>query len=358
MKQNEPKQRVVSKYSISIMPEKTIEAEMMDIPLDKIKLDSRNVRFKHLFSKPSDEEMEKTIWAEDPTKVWHGEIKFSQGLSEKPLVQLVGDHYVVREGNVRIVCLRKIKEAILNKKENIPIEKIDPVRCIVLPKNITEAEIAIYLTRIHVRMKTPWATFNKAGQIYDLRFMHRLTYDKIAKSCGIGKATAMRMVETYKTLREYFKKYPGDKRIKLFSYFYEFYKLESKLKKIGMSNWVDDNLDRFMEWLHNNQIEHGKEVRLIPWVITNDKAYQVLLDGQKMDKAIKIVEVSNPTVGSIVYKRLGKFSEMIDGFSYEEMVNTAENPSKLRYLKELRKKIDVLIANIESIRRAKKKSTR
>jgi len=349
-------QKPVSKYSISIMPGKTIEAELMFIPLNKIKLDPKNVRFRHLFEELSDEEMEEKIWAEQATKAWFSEIKFIQGLSEKPIVQPVKDYFVVREGNARIVCLRKLKKTMLEKKENIPLW-IDPQECVVLPKTVTETEIAIYLTRIHVGTKTPWAAFNKAGQVFDLKTVHGLTYDVIAKSCGIGKATAMRMVATYKALLDYFKKYPEKKDIGLYSYFYEFYKLEKKLEKVGMENWPKENLDQFMEWIHNGQIEYGKEVRLIPYIITDKEAYQVLRNGGTIENAIKVLETVDPTVGSILYKRLGKLMETLDGFSYEEMVSTAENPRKLRYLKELRKKIDDLITNIESIQKAKKKSS-
>jgi hypothetical protein len=349
-------EKPVSKYTITITPERTIEGELMYIPLDKIKLDPKNVRFRHLFQELSDEEMEKTIWGEQFTRNWYTEIKYAQGLSDKPVVQSLADHYVVREGNARIACLRKLKKAILDKKENIPLVKIDPVLCIVLPKTVTETDIAIYLTRIHVGSKTPWATFNKAGQIYDLYIVHKLTYDVIAKSCSVGKATAMRMVTTYSSLREYFKKYPEKKNIGLFSYFYEFYRLEKKLGKIGKANWTKENLDQFMGWIHNKQIEYGKEVRLIPRILENDEAYQVLVNGGKMSKVIKILETVDPTVGSIMYKRLGKLMDTLDGFSYEEMVDTANSPSKLQYLKELRKKIDNIITNIESIQKAKKKS--
>lgn len=355
MQRIESKQRAISKYSINVMPGKTIEAELVSIPLDKIKLDTKNVRFRHLFKELSDEEMEKIIWKESATKEWYTQIKFAEGLSDRPIVQSVKDHYVVREGNARIVCLRRLKKAILEKEENIPLKKIDPQQCVVLPKVVTEKEIAIYLTRIHVGSKTPWAAFNKAGQIFDLYTIHNLTYDIIAKSCGVGKATAMRMVLTYKALLDYFDKYPDNKDIKLFSYFYEFYKLERKLKKEGMENWPKENVDLFMGWVHNEQIVYGKQVRVIPKIITDKEAYQVLLNGGTMENAIKVREVIDPTVGSILYKRLSKLMETLDGFSYEEMVSTAENPNKLRYLKELRKKIDVLIANIESIQKAKKK---
>ena len=358
MKRVETLQKPTVKYSISIMPGKTVEAELMYIPLDKIKLDPNNVRFRHMFKNLSDEEKEEKIWEEPTTKAWYPEIRFSQGLSEKPIVQSVGGHYVVREGNARIVCLRKLKKAILEKKDKIPLEKIDPQECVVLPTTITETEIAIYLTRIHVGTKSPWAAFNKAGQIFDLYTVHNLTYDIIAKSCGVGKATAMKMIATYKLLSDYFKKYPDDSRIELYSYFYEFFKLESKLEKVGMEDWPKKNTQRFMEWVHNKQIEYGKEVRLIPHIIKDKVAYQVLLKGGKIHEAVKILETVDPTVGSILYKRLGKLMQTLDGFSYEEMVSTAENPRKLEYLRELRKKIDDLIANVESIQKAKVRGRR
>jgi hypothetical protein len=120
-------EKPVSKYTINITPEKTIEAELMYVPLDKIKLDPKNVRFRHLFQELSDEEMEKTIWGEQFTRNWYTEIKYAQGLSEKPALQSLADHYVVREGNARIVCLRKLKKArmtsFLNCESKVNIEE-------------------------------------------------------------------------------------------------------------------------------------------------------------------------------------------------------------------------------------------
>jgi hypothetical protein len=126
----------------------------MDIPLDLLHLDSNNVRFKHLLRENlTEKEMEEEIWADNEAKSLYRQIKFAGGLSEKPFVQSQSDGYVVKEGNMRTVCLRKLRNAVKEGREEIPLENIKIVRCIVLPDNM-EADIAVYLSRVHVSGKS------------------------------------------------------------------------------------------------------------------------------------------------------------------------------------------------------------
>ena len=333
---------------------RTIEAEMKSVPLDSIKLDPDNVRFKHIPRRLTDKELEDLIWNRPETRVWYREIIYAKGLSERPYLQQVEGHYVVREGNMRIVCLRRLREAIRKKKIQIPIERIDPLSCVVFPKEVTEEEVSIFLTRVHVKSKADWAKFNKAAQVLELAEVHGMDHADITKACGIGKAEVGRMIIAYKAMREYFDKYtdaPPEKNLDIYSYFDEFYKLKPKLKaeKIDPA-WIDNNLNHFMEWVHNNQLETGKQVRALPAMIKRPKIYQMLLNGKKMKDVIKELTRVDPTLGDDLFRKIDKTAKLYD-FTHEKLVEIANNPSELEYLKNLHQKLGKVIETVEIMKK-------
>jgi len=151
-----------TKIQIQITKDKTILGELIHIPLSKLKLDPKNVRFKHLDRTLNDKEIEDWISNEGDTRSLLKEIRFSNGLSEKPYVQEISNgEFKVIEGNRRTVCVRKIKQEIESGKEKeITLSTIDPQQCIVLPKDVSDKEFSIFLARLHVSGKKEWAALN------------------------------------------------------------------------------------------------------------------------------------------------------------------------------------------------------
>jgi hypothetical protein len=336
--------KTVSKYQLSITPERKIEAELRLVPLAKLKLDPKNVRFKHFMRELSDKEMEDEIWNDPDTRNLYREIIYSQGLTHPPLVDA---NYVVKEGNRRVVCLRKLKEEIEAKRCDIPLEKIDPVQCIVLPPDITEIDIAIYLTREHVTGKKEWAALDKASHIYDLYNVHRLSFDQIREAVSISKATAMTMETAYKKTLEYHAKYPDDKEwLGRYSYFYELYK-KKQLKEWAEKN---NNIDQFMAWIHDGKIERGEQVRELIRIFADHEAYQVLLD-EGIRSALEVLSNKDPSLTSASFRLFAKTLKEIRNFPRSELLDTVRNRAKLQMLKDLRSELDQLIKDIESAAR-------
>src|SRR5438132_9453860 len=109
---------------IAVSPEKKMHAEIIDIPLKKLKLDPSNIRF-HQFGKLTDKQIEDEIWKELDTRDLFREILNSRGLSEPPIVD---SGFVVLEGNRRLVCLRKLSERVHNGEyPQIPENAFDTV---------------------------------------------------------------------------------------------------------------------------------------------------------------------------------------------------------------------------------------
>src|SRR5438874_921974 len=92
---------------LSVAEGRKIKATSRRLPLTALKLDPANVRLKHVPVVLSDEQMEEKIWSEPDTRDLFREILHSRGLSEPVLVN---SGHVVKEGNRRLVCLRKLSE--------------------------------------------------------------------------------------------------------------------------------------------------------------------------------------------------------------------------------------------------------
>lgn len=331
----------VTKYRLNITPDRTVDAELKAVPLKLLKLDPRNIRFKHISQALTDADMEKIIWDEPDTRELYNEIKFSQGLSEAPIVD---SDCFTREGNRRVVCLRKLLEPVAKGKTTVPREKIDPVQCIVLPKETPESDIAIYLTRVHVSGKKEWRALNQAAQVYELYNTHRFSYEQIRESVSISKQTAINMEQAYKKTLEYHTKYPDDKEwLGRYSYFYELFKPKS------LREWAEKegNVEQFGKWIAEGKIAKGEEVRTLPKIINDPEAYEALVSkGNK--GAIDILSEKDPTADSMTYRRLQTALTAIQNFPRNELLNTVKNKSKLQLLEKLHTELEGLIKDIKS----------
>jgi len=332
-----------SKYTLNVTPDKRIEAELVDIPLDNLKLDPQNVRFRHKGRELSNAEIIDFIWNDVASKNLYQQIKFSQGLSEEPLVD---SNYIVKEGNMRIVCLLKLKEAILKGDESIPLEKIDPVRVILLPKDISEIDIAILLTRLHVTGKTEWEALNKAAHIYDLSNKFGYSYDKITETCGMSKSTVINSIEAFTLNLRYHEKYPEDSFwVNRFSYFIEFFK-----KKKALKEWFNENnMELFMQWVSTGQTTKGADVRLLPQIVENPKALEAMLKGSTVQDALKILGTEDPSMTSKSFKTLKTAINELQKFPRNELIDTIKNPAKMRMLQTLYDELGNLINDIKTV---------
>lgn len=331
----------VTKYRLSITPERALDAELRYVPLDQLKLDPKNVRFKHFQKQLSDKKMQDEIWSDPDTRNLYREILYSQGLQNPPLVD---SNSIVKEGNRRVVCLRKLKGDIQSEKIGIPLKKIDPVQCIVLPENTTDIDVAIYLTREHVTGKKEWAALDKASHIYDLYNVNRLSFDQIREAVSMSKATAMKMEAAYKKTLEYHMKYPDDKGwLGRYSYFYELY------KKKQLKEWREneDNMELFMGWIHDGKIDRGEQVRELPRIINDPDAYQALVDSD-IREAMDVLSKKDPAVGSATFKLLSKSLKVIRDFPRSELLDSVKNKQKLQFLERLHSELEDLIRDIKS----------
>jgi len=344
-----------TKIQIQIAKDKTVLGELSFIPLSKLKLDPKNVRFKHLDRTLNDKEIEEWISAEGDTRSLLKEIRFSNGLSEKPFIQEISNgEFKIIEGNRRTVCLRKIKQEIESGKEKeIPLSKIDPQQCIVLPKDVSEKEFSIFLARIHVSGKKEWAALNQSAHVYDLIRKHQFEYEDVANAVSISKTKVTQMIKAYEATLKYREKYPDDDLwLRRYSHFEELW------KRKYLKEWASDplNLDLFIKWVHNNQFPMAIKVRKLDSIIQDGKdAYKAIKQGVKIDEAVKILESQEKKrtittkLADEVEDKVSGFQELLQNFPRGKMKELANDKEKMKEFEALYKDFGQIIKDIKTI---------
>lgn len=326
-----------------------IDSKPIELPIDKLQLDPYNVRFQHLPKRMTDEEIEKFIWEEEKSDITelYRQILAAKGLYEEPIVD---SDFIIKEGNRRIICLRKLKnEAHNGKLPGFSPHHFDKVKCLVLPKNISQKDIDLLLATKHVKGKKPWNAFNKANHIFNLHDIHGLSYDFISKYLGMGKITVIRMVDVYKATENYGKRYPSDKDwFRNFTYFDELYKRRD-LKEFREN---PKNIEKFTEWVHNKKFIDVRDVRFLAKILVDKEALEIM-ERKKFADARLIVESKDPTVVSPEFKKIKETIDIIRSFSRKELVKTLNDASRIRLLQSLKKEITDLIKDIESMEKIK-----
>ncbi len=295
----------------------------------------------------SEDEVAKWIWDEEDTRVLMQSVIASKGITNRPVVQPDSSgSYVVKEGNRRIVALRRIAEAMgRDKKIDFPKALLEAVECEILPKEMPEKEIDIYLAREHVTGKRDWAALNQASHFFSLYMDHSLSYDSLADLLGISKLTAIRSVNAYKATKEYLRKHPGDKiGIRRYTYFDEFF----KRKGIQDACKLDPSLlERFDDWLSNNKLADHRQVRRLPEVLNNPAAL-VVLEKQNMTEAIKTLESGKPPqLRDPTYALVQNTTETLQKMPRSEIKELRNDKLKLSIIRALKTELESLIEEVE-----------
>jgi len=340
----------VCDYNINITSKSKTKAKIMDIPLKNIKLDSKNLRFRHIDSDLNDAKLENIIWNKEATKKLYKQIKWAGGLQEKPIIRRQNGMFVVKEGNLRVVCLRRLKQEAEFGDIDIEPEEIDPVRCIVLPNNSKGKEESILLSRLHIKGKNEWGAFQKSALIYDMKEKYELSYEDISNSIGFSKAKIRRMKRTFENMKKYKELFNDNEWKDKYSYFYELEKKRyTKYKDNSLpKGWVEKNIESFMKWINNGQIKKGDEVRKLTDIVNDDKSYQVLKKGGTIKEALNVLARKDPTIGNKKFSKLEKLQKTLNDFSKNEKEEISKDKTKIEFLKEIQNSVNSLIKEIEN----------
>ncbi len=319
MARNAEKEPITVEVDEITLDGKRIVVRNQTLPIEVVRLDPTNPRIAHTLAlgshgggKSLQQQLANRLWEDPDVHDLLHQVLINRGLIERIIVR--SDLSVV-EGNCRTVVYRKLQE----RYPDDPIWRTIPAR--VLPEDITRRDIAILLGEMHVAGKNTWSPFEKAGHIYTLHKDLALSQDEIATRLRISKSKVNQLVRAFEAMRsKYLPKYPTG-AIRKFSYFEELY------KNSGLRDWAVDpsNLDMFVIWVGENQITQGNQVRVLPEILNNAAAYKAFVS-IGFEAAKRIVEASNPTLTSPLFKTMVELTGLLEQARMDDILRLRQNP--------------------------------
>lgn len=319
-----------------------IKVEIREVPTDDLKLDPNNVRFKHLEQLLTDAEIEERIWEEQDTRDLMKNIRVGGGLMEQPVVS---PDYIVKEGNRRVVCLRRLKNlAHEGKVPEWPEEQFDKLECDFLPDDVSSIDIDIYLAHVHVKGKKAWRRLNQAKHIHELYENLGESYDKITEYLSMGKRTVQVLNWAYSATSQHLQKYGEKAKVTDFVFFDQLYKRKE------LRDWLDSdsgNLPKFGEWVSAGKIKDpSRELKWLPQVLKNKAALEAL-ETKDLETAKEVLQRGNPALASQTFKTIQKAIDVIRLMPREEYLALREDGARLNMLKKLHQELDEVIKESE-----------
>ncbi len=321
------------------MVEVRLYKEERQVSLKDLKLDPKNVRFRHNTSLLTEKQMEDYLYEEEDLKLLIRQITHDKKI-QQPIyvVEDTDGKYTVKEGNRRTVALRKIdydikagkiKDFVKNHFEVVPVSVLRG----------TEHEINVFVAQDHVSGKNQWAALNKASVIYDFIDNHGESIEEVAVELGLTKSRVSNYYEAFKATEKFGKRFPDETNyVAKFSYFIELY--NSRILK----NWLSEdptNIDYFIELVRNNKLDATfrgprKLAKII--AVSNPLRAKALaeLDAENGDieKAFSVITEYQKNSGGI-WADIKKLRGIFDKTKYDEFILAVEDYEKFELLEEI-----------------------
>ena len=209
-----------------IIGKKTYPTRRESLPQANLKFFIENPRVYSMFdrsvSDPSQVDMESKLCECDDVRELRDSIEENGGLT----VPVVVCKNVVIEGNRRLAAYRMLSKRDPEKWSYIPAE--------ILPDDIPESAILIYLGQIHIVGQKDWAPFEQAGFLYRSLETTGMNIKELSESTGLKLSTVKKMVTIFDFMLKH-----DDQESKHWSY-YEQYLSNRSIKKARETN---DKLD-------------------------------------------------------------------------------------------------------------------
>lgn len=174
--------------------------------------------FDRSVSDPSQTDMEAKLCECDDVRDLRDSIEENGGLT----VPIVVCNNVVIEGNRRLAAYRMLAKKNPEKWAYIPAE--------ILPDDVPESAILIYLGQIHIVGQKDWAPFEQAGFLYRSLKTTGMTVKELSESTGLKSTAVQKMVSVYEFMIK-----NDDQESKHWSY-YEQYLSNRAIKKARETN--------------------------------------------------------------------------------------------------------------------------
>ncbi|MGH9535399.1 MAG: hypothetical protein ACRD2E_11125 [Terriglobales bacterium] len=281
-----------------------------NVPIEQIELDQSNPRIRYrLAMEQNGKGLEQVIMALPEVKELRKDIELTGGLRERVVLQQNGNgKYKALEGNCRMVCLQSLH----GKSPDEDKWKTVPAR--ILPKDTDEKQIAVLLLDWHVAGKITWQAHEKAGQVYRMLNELHMTMGEVAMYMRTSKSTVGRLESAYRMMADRYSKIDdeayrenGEKK---YSYFDEFFR-QKELKEEYKRN--PQFGDVFCRWVGEGRLFKGEDVRQLAGILRNPEARSKFESAKPpqaaVAEAMKLMEQTEPEIGSDFFKLLAKLKE-------------------------------------------------
>ena len=256
-------------------------------------------------SEPTQEQMEERLFASDDVRDLRDTIEGNGGLVNPIIVRLIDN--VVVEGNRRLASYRMLYKKKPDKWRMIPVS--------ILPPEVTERELFIYLGHIHINGQKDWMPFEQAGYIYRTIKKTGTTLDVIAKELGMKKNEIKKRYDVYCFMVEH-----NDLESNHWSYYEEYL----KSRAIKSSRAVVTGLDeKVVQDIKAGKIADAKsEIReTLAKIADSKQSIELLTDYVENKKSLDqcLEEANLPSEDFL--KMFGGIKQKMYGADVNSMVN-------------------------------------
>jgi hypothetical protein len=209
---------------------------------------------------PTQDEIEEELQDSEHVRELVQDIRRNGGLID-PLVVKNGTLEVI-EGNSRLAAWR-----VLAKQD--PMRWIS-VKCILLPKDITQTQVSALLGQWHLKGKKEWRPYEQAGYLWRRHKQDGITYPDLADEVGLGKTKVKQLAEAFEFMGKH-----GDVKRDRFSYYYEY----TRSSKIGRARKKFAKLDEVVVGqIKAGQIIRAQDLRdMLPVICNKEKILRTFI---------------------------------------------------------------------------------
>lgn len=318
--------------------------DQTQLPLDQLQLDSNNVRFRHLGQMVNDQNAEEILWKDADTKTLFQEILVAGGLSE-PIYARRQENgvYMVKEGNRRVVCLRRAASLAAEGSLNgFKPADFSMVPAFVLDDQVTPEEEAILEARWHVMGagKKQWPAFNQSAHIWAMHHRLGMPVATISEALGMSKPTIYKRLRSYSAMVEY-QAQTGDKDIRRFSFFDEAYKSRDVTKWLSED---PDHLHNLIDWIKEGKFDRtgARDLREFKPIL-DDPGAKAIFAKKGFDAAYLALRTSKPEVTSETFMIVKQATEVLQAIPLYELEATGSDQHRQTLLLSLRNEIDTIL---------------
>lgn len=330
---------------------KDIECIIKKMNIFELEYYPENPRINRFISEcptPATQEIiEEKLWDEDSVKDLYQDIKKNQGLIEEIIVK--GKQVI--EGNSRLCAYRHLyKKATTDEEKKLWNE----IRAKILPETISDEELFVLLGTLHIKLKTQWKPFEKAGYVYRMVEKLNRNVDELAGMLNTSEADVQSDIDSYSTMQS-----NGVKDIAKYSYFKEFYK-DSRLKEKERKD--STFLAKFVQWVVDDRIPRAEDVRDLYDILEDKKVGPKFIQGiYDFEESYDILKKRHPDLeprgrqGNI-YKHMKQMREKLQKAPVQKIKEEIEyNKNKKAIVEYFVKEVGKFADNLEIIKKYKGK---